>query len=152
MASERSTDVQAFIGELDGGVFETKIGAVLSEVSSGVMNTKTKGKVSLNLEIEPFDENRVKIKHKLSYVRPTNRGKISEEDTTETPMYVNRGGRLTILQEDRDNLLTLAVNLTENSAQQVVNIVRNKLIIYLITEYLYIVRTYYVSELRRNRN
>ena len=32
MASERSTDVQAFIGELDGGVFETKIGAVLSEV------------------------------------------------------------------------------------------------------------------------
>ncbi|MCV4731818.1 M48 family metalloprotease, partial [Escherichia coli] len=65
--------------------------AVLSEVASGVMNTKTKGKVSLNLEIEPFDENRVKIKHKLSYVRPTNRGKISEEDTTETPMYVNRG-------------------------------------------------------------
>lgn len=46
MASERSTDVQAFIGELDGGVFETKIGAVLSEVASGVMNTKTKGKVS----------------------------------------------------------------------------------------------------------
>lgn len=43
MASERSTDVQAFIGELDGGVFETKIGAVLSEVASGVMNTKTKG-------------------------------------------------------------------------------------------------------------
>ncbi|MFO7506054.1 hypothetical protein R0C99_20505, partial [Escherichia coli] len=37
-------------------------------------------------------------------------------------------------------------------AVQVVNIVRNKLIIYLITEYLYIVRTYYVSELRRNRN
>ncbi len=98
MASERSTDVQAFIGELDGGVFETKIGAVLSEVASGVMNTKTKGKVSLNLEIE----------HKLSYVRPTNRGKISEEDTTETPMYVNRGGRLTILQEDQGQLLTLA--------------------------------------------
>src|SRR5699024_3220680 len=108
MASERSTDVQAFIGELDGGVFETKIGAVLSEVASGVMNTKTKGKVSLNLEIEPFDENRVKIKHKLSYIRPTNRGKISEEDTTETPMYVNRGGRLTILQEDQGQLLTLA--------------------------------------------
>ncbi|EIQ11691.1 hypothetical protein SF285071_1259 [Shigella flexneri 2850-71] len=81
---------------------------VLSEVASGVMNTKTKGKVSLNLEIEPFDENRVKIKHKLSYVRPTNRGKISEEDTTETPMYVNRGGRLTILQEDQGQLLTLA--------------------------------------------
>ena len=54
----------------------------------------------------------MKIKHKLSYVRPTNRGKISEEDTTETPMYVNRGGRLTILQEDRGQLLTPPVNLT----------------------------------------
>ncbi len=48
-----------------------------------------------------------KSKHKLSYVRPTNRGKISEEDTTETPMYVNRGGRLTILQEDQ-GITTLA--------------------------------------------
>ncbi|EFZ7652980.1 hypothetical protein IC355_005119, partial [Shigella flexneri] len=34
MASERSTDVQAFIGELDGGVFETKIGAVLGNDSN----------------------------------------------------------------------------------------------------------------------
>ncbi|NAK89837.1 DUF2303 family protein [Escherichia coli] len=33
---------------------------------------------------------------------------LSEEDTTETPMYVNRGGRLTILQEDQGQLLTLA--------------------------------------------
>ncbi|MBB6766919.1 hypothetical protein HEO24_013920 [Escherichia coli] len=40
--------------------------------------------------------------------RVGNRGKISEEDTTETPMYVNRGGRLTILQEDQGQLLTLA--------------------------------------------
>lgn len=79
MASERSTDVQAFIGELDGGVFETKIGAVLSEVASGVMNTKTKGKVSLNLEIEPFDENRVKIKHKLSYVAQLTAGKFPKK-------------------------------------------------------------------------
>ena len=76
-------------GSWTAAYLKPKIGAVLSEVASGVMNTKTKGKVSLNLEIEPFDENRVKIKHKLSYVRPTNRGKISEEDTTETPMYVN---------------------------------------------------------------
>lgn len=45
MASVRSTDVQVFIVELDGGVFETKLGAVLSEVASGVMNTKNKGKV-----------------------------------------------------------------------------------------------------------
>ncbi len=66
-------------------------------------------------------------------------------------MYVNRGGRLTILQEDQENDRTLAGEPDGKLAQQVVNIVL-KLIIYLITEYLYIVRTYYVSELRRNRN
>lgn len=44
----------------------------------------------------------------ILYRRPGNRGKISEEDTTETPMYVNRGGRLTILQEEQGQLLTLA--------------------------------------------
>ncbi len=68
------------------------------------------GWLLVNLEIEPFDENRVKIKHKLSYVRPTNRGKISEEDTTETPMYVNRGGRLTILQEDQGQLRSAGIS------------------------------------------
>ncbi len=145
MASERSTDAQAFIGELDGGVFETKIGAVLSEVASGVMNTKTKGKVSSTSKSKPFDENRVKI-NTNSYVRPTNRGKI-EEDTTETPMYVTAGGRLTILQEDSGQLLTLAGEPGfENSAQQVINTFLINWIIYLITEYLYIVRGLIMSQ------
>jgi hypothetical protein len=39
---------------------------------------------------------------------PTPRGKASEEDTTETPMWVNKGGKLTILQEDQGNLFTWA--------------------------------------------
>lgn len=101
MVSERSIDVQVFIGELDGGVFEIKIGVVFSEVVFGVMNTKIKGKVLFNLEIELFDENRLKIKYKFLYVRSINRGKIFEEDIIETSMYVNRGGRLIILQEDQ---------------------------------------------------
>lgn len=53
------------------------------------------------------EEKRVMIKHKLAYVRPTPRGKSSEEDSTETPMYVNRGGKLTILQEDQGQLFSL---------------------------------------------
>ena len=61
MASERSTDVQAFIGELDGGVFETKIGAVLSEVASGMMNTKTKEMANefRDLLVEKFKDSKV---------------------------------------------------------------------------------------------
>jgi hypothetical protein len=38
------------------------------------------------------EEKRVKIKHKLNY-STNSRGKASEEDTTETPMWVNKGGK-----------------------------------------------------------
>ncbi|MEY8710488.1 hypothetical protein [Mangrovibacter phragmitis] len=108
MDKERLTNVPDFFGELDGGVFENKIAAVLNDVASGVLNNRAKGKVTISLEISPFDDNRVKISHKLSSVRPTARGKSSEEDTTETPMYVNRGGKLSVLQEDQGQLFTLA--------------------------------------------
>jgi len=112
MSNERATKVPDFIGELDGGVFENKISMALSEVAFGVLNNGQKGKVTLTFELDRMsnsvDEKRVLIKHKLAYVRPTPRGKSSEEDTTETPMYVNRGGKLTILQEDQGQLLTLA--------------------------------------------
>ncbi|CAM8681633.1 hypothetical protein [Leclercia sp. M-A074-M] len=112
MSNERLTKVPDFLGELDGGVFENKIAVALSEVAFGVLNNGQKGKVTLTFEIDRMsnsvEEKRVNIKHKLSYVRPTPHGKSSEEDTTETPMYVNRGGKLTILQEDQGQLFTLA--------------------------------------------
>lgn len=108
MENERLTNIPDFFGELDGGVFETKLSAVLNDVATGVLNNRAKGKVTVTFEISPFDDNRVKITHKLSSVRPTARGKSSEEDTTETPMYVNRGGKLTVLQEDQGQLFTLA--------------------------------------------
>ncbi|WP_194205785.1 hypothetical protein [Superficieibacter sp. 1612_C1] len=112
MSNERATVVPDFIGELDGGVFENKISMALSEVAFGVLNNGQKGKVVITLDIDRMsnsvEEKRVMIKHKLAFVRPTPRGKSSEEDTTETPMYVNRGGKLTILQEDQGQLFSLA--------------------------------------------
>ncbi|MDH0063189.1 hypothetical protein [Leclercia adecarboxylata] len=112
MSNERLTDVPEFMGELDGGVFQNKIAVALSEVAFGVLNNGQKGKVTLTFELDRMsnsvEEKRVMIKHKLAYVRPTPRGKSSEEDSTETPMYVNRGGKLTILQEDQGQLFTLA--------------------------------------------
>ena len=103
MSSDRMTVVPDFLGELDAGVFMNKIAAALNTTALG-----TKGKVVLTFDIERMgnsvEEKRVKIKHKLNYVTPTPRGKASEEDTTETPMWVNKGGKLTILQEDQGQL------------------------------------------------
>lgn len=93
-------------------MFETKLGAALNEVALGVLNNGSKGKVQVTFDLSrlsnSMDEKRVSIAHKLSFTKPTPRGKTSEEDTTETPMYVNRGGKLSVLQEDQGQLFTLA--------------------------------------------
>ncbi|HFF8547156.1 TPA: hypothetical protein ACGEYS_000632 [Kluyvera cryocrescens] len=111
MSNDRMTVVPDFLGELDAGVFMNKIAAALNNTALGVLNNGNKGKVTLTFDFERMgnsvEEKRVKIKHKLQYVTPTPRGKATEEDTTETPMWVNKGGKLTILQEDQGNLFTL---------------------------------------------
>ena len=111
MSNDRMTNVPDFLGELDAGVFMNKIAGALNIAALGVLNNGSKGKVVLTFDIDrmgnSIEEKRVMIKHKLQYVTPTPRGKVSEEDTTETPMFVNRGGKLTILQEDQGNLFTL---------------------------------------------
>jgi hypothetical protein len=111
MSNDRMTNVPDFLGELDAGVFMNKIAGALNTAALGVLNNGSKGKVVLTFDIDrmgnSIEEKRVMIKHKLQYVTPTPRGKASEEDTTETPMWVNRGGKLTILQEDQGNLFTL---------------------------------------------
>lgn len=111
MSNDRMTNVPDFLGELDAGVFMNKIAGALNTAALGVLNNGSKGKVVLTFDIDrmgnSIEEKRVMIKHKLQYVTPTPRGIVSEEDTTETPMFVNRGGKLTILQEDQGNLFTL---------------------------------------------
>lgn len=112
MNDNRMTDVPEFLGELDAGTFMNKIAGALNTAALGVLNNGSKGKVVLTFDIDrmgnSIEEKRVMIKHKLQYVTPTPRGKVSEEDTTETPMFVNRGGKLTIFQEDQGDLFTIA--------------------------------------------
>ncbi len=111
MNDDRMTVVPDFLSELDAGVFMNKIAAALNTVGLGVLNNGNKGKVVLTFDFERMgnsvEEKRVKIKHKLQYSTPTPRGKASEEDTTETPMLVNKGGKLTILQEDQGQLFSI---------------------------------------------
>lgn len=118
MSNDRMTVVPDFLGELDAGVFMNKIAAALNTTALGVLNNGNKGKVVLTFDFERMgnsvEEKRVKIKHKLNYSTPTPRGKASEEDTTETPMWVNKGGKLTILQEDKGNSSVSPARWTES--------------------------------------
>lgn len=107
-----TTKTQDFIADLDGGVFEEKIGRVLSEVAAGVVAQGRKGSVTIKFDFKQISEsNQVEVSHKLSYDKPTRRGKATEEDTTTTPMYVGNGGDMTIHPIDQLRMDLHADNL-----------------------------------------
>lgn len=100
------TNVNDFIEELGGGVFAEKLAHTLSEAALGTIihgNGTKKGKVTIELTFKQIGENdQVSISHKLAHVTPTKRGKRSEEDTTETAMFVSRGGVLSVAPPKED--------------------------------------------------
>lgn len=97
-----TTNVPEFLGDLDGGILEQKLGTVLSDVARGVVNHGKAGKVTLELSISRIGESsQVQLKHKLSFAKPTRRGKATEEDTTETPMHVANNGALTLYPDSQ---------------------------------------------------
>lgn len=97
-----STNVKEFIEDLDVGNLNKKLSVALSEVGIGVMRSEgeTKGKVILEFEISMLSADKVNVKHKLTFKKPTARGMQSEEDTTVTPMYISRDGSLSLLPKN----------------------------------------------------
>jgi len=104
-----STDVQNFIGELDAGVFEQKVARALSDVALGVVTNGKAGSVTLKFDMKQIaDSGQVTIAQKLSQVIPTTHGKLSEENTTPSTMYVGRNGALTLYPENQVDMFNPA--------------------------------------------
>lgn len=100
--SDSKTNVNDFIGELNGGSTIEQLGYILSEAAlatiiNGVGNKK--GKVTLDFSITQMGANdQVIVSCKLTKSIPTKRGKKYEENITDTPFYVGKKGILTIDQ------------------------------------------------------
>jgi hypothetical protein len=93
------------LAELDAGVFAQKLARAMADTALGVVITSKKGRVTVQLDIAPIGtSHQVSIAHKLSFAKPTGNGKVSEENTTETPVYVGAGGKLTILPDNQPDL------------------------------------------------
>ena len=93
------------IGEFDAGIFEDKAIKSLKMAALGVIDTGKKGQVSIIIDLDLIgDSSSVQVKHTLKYTKPTKNGKSSEENTTTTPMYVDREGYLTISPETQEDL------------------------------------------------
>lgn len=98
----KPTDVTKFIADLDGGLFEEKLSHALSNVAGAVCTLGSQGEVSVKFTFKQIGSgHQVSVAHKLVFSVPTKRGKLSEEDTTETPMHVGRRGKLSLFPEDQ---------------------------------------------------
>ena len=98
-------DALETLSDLDAGVFSQKLSSALSAAALGTVTHGGKGKVVIQLELERIGEStQVKVSHKLQYIKPTLRGKVMEEDTTETPMYVDGRGALSFMPVNQGDL------------------------------------------------
>jgi len=94
------TDIGQFIADLNGGVFDESVSMLLSTVAAAVVDHKKVGSVQLNFSMKPVGEgNQITITHEVKFTQPKARGKIIENDTTDTIMYVGIGGKTTLLPE-----------------------------------------------------
>ena len=96
--------VENLLPELDGGVFIEKLGVALADVALAVTNTGKNGKVVVTFDVKQISATQVQINHQLKYLRPTQRGKVSEENTTATPLHVGARGKLTIFPDTQTEL------------------------------------------------
>lgn len=95
--------------ELDAGIFERKVAHAISQTALAVVNAESRkqtGKVVLEFNIERIGEGaQVNMTHKLTYQKPTLRGKATETDETQTLLYVGKGGKMTVTPDTQLDLI-----------------------------------------------
>lgn len=98
-----ATDVDAFIGELEAGLFASQLSVALSETAAAVVDHESKkgGKVVITFDFEHIDgTQQVRIGHAVKFTRPTRFGKRSEECKGASVMHVGKRGSLTVTQPE----------------------------------------------------
>lgn len=98
-------DFTEILAELDAGVFSAKTSRAMQAVALGAVEHGRKGVVTLQFTMERIgDSSQLNVTHKLSYQKPTLRGRATEEDATSTPLHVGRNGALTIMPANQGQL------------------------------------------------
>lgn len=97
--SAAATDVPEFISDLDGGQFDRMLSIALSKVAAAVVDREKKGKVDITLTMEPIKgTHQVRIAHTIKFTNPTMQGKVAEEASGATVVFVGRFGALSLAQ------------------------------------------------------
>jgi len=102
-----ATDVQAFLSDLDSGVFERKLSAALSQVAAAAIDNEKEGEVAIKFSFKRIPgTGQVHCTHTLKFVRPTKDGKAGEDEKRTTALFVGKGGRLTLAPENQLDMFT----------------------------------------------
>lgn len=109
--TDTKPDLIDMLGEFDAGLFVDKTLAFLKDAAIGVIATGKKGNITIALDLEQIGSTHsVQVKHTLKYTRPTLNGKLTEENTTSTPMYVDNQGYLSVSPWTQEDLFNLPEN------------------------------------------
>lgn len=121
------TNVQEFLGNLEGGVLDEALANILSDVAFAVRNSdsRIKGRVNLSLSFERFGDDQVMITHKLDFRKPTNKGSIQEDRESQTPMFVNKGDEW-VEQWKAGDFICIVFDFTESRYFYEVKSIRDK--------------------------
>lgn len=101
-STSAATDVGEFFTDLDGGMFDHKLSIALSRVAAAVIDHDKAGEVVIKLNFKRIaGTHQVHITHGLKFTQPTSNGKVSEDETLDTPMYVGKYGKLSLAPESQ---------------------------------------------------
>jgi len=101
----KNPDFTETLQELDAGILVSKLSNALANTALGVLQHNKKGKVILTIDLDRIGESsQINVSHKIVYQQPTLRGKSMEEDTTVTPMHVNKHGHMSIAPDTQLDL------------------------------------------------
>jgi hypothetical protein len=113
MADRKLTNIDDFMSELEAGIFKDRLALMLTDSALGAVVNNAVGKVKIEFNIKRLNEHgQVMIETKLQHVKPTKRGAIAEHLSSQTPMWVGRGGVVTIEQPKEE--ITGQFTLVEN--------------------------------------
>lgn len=122
----RETNVTDFVDELEAGVLKAQLAAALSDAAlKTIVHGGRKAKVTLDFTIAQIgDAEQVMVTHKLSSAIPTSRGTKKEDGQASTPMFVGKGGKMTINmpKEERTGQFSLQSEQDGQPPRRVVDI------------------------------
>lgn len=101
------TSIAELLGEMNGGTVEQMANIAISDAALNVMEFDKNGEITLKIKLQRIGESQqVNAVATLSYKIPTKRGSRSEDYAVDTPLYVGKGGRLTVLPENQIDIFT----------------------------------------------